>query len=409
MKILFADSNSQDFIEITDLLFDSNHELKLAISGSEAIQMITSFSPDILILEMQLNDMSGLDILKAVRSDPDLNQIIVFFLTADSSPEKKVKAFELGADEFIKRPFKPADLITRLDVIFQRLQSKKENEPKNEEELQELFIAKKIVFHSLRGGSGVSTLAANAAVALRKLWEKPIVVVDTAFYNGQTSMLFNINSKRHFGELKFERFTGEAHPRILTLIEEHISGVKIIPAPRYPIALDFLNEIFWDSVSATLTPNFQYLIVDTPHDFSDHVILNLIDADLILLVVTPEMAALKVAVSALKTYKQLGINPEHIQIILNQNIPNATIDKEKIERALGVVISFEIPYEPVEVLRSINIGMPFSITKSNLPITLKIEELAYSISTENQKSIQPAIPTKAYLAFSERLSGKNKK
>ncbi len=161
MKILFADSNSQDFIEITDLLFDSNHELKLAISGSEAIQMITSFSPDILILEMQLSDMSGLDILKAIRSDPDLNQITVFFLTSDPSPEKKVKAFELGADEFIKRPFKPADLITRLDVISQRLQAKKENEPEIVEEPQEIFIAKKIVFHSLRGGSGVSTLAAT--------------------------------------------------------------------------------------------------------------------------------------------------------------------------------------------------------------------------------------------------------
>lgn len=409
MKILFVDSNSQDFIEITNLLIDSQHELKLAISGSEAIQMLTSFSPDILLLEMHLSDMSGLEILKTVRADENLNQIPVIFLTFETSAEKKVKAYELGADDYIQQPFEPIDFLGRLDVIMQRLLAKISQAPIIEEESGELYIAKKIVFHSLRGGSGVSTLTANTAVYLQKFWEKPTLVVDTAFYNGQISMLFNINSKRHFGELKFERFTGEYHPRLLTLIEEHPSGVKILPAPRYPIALDFLTEVFWESFSTTLTPSFQYILVDTPHDFSDAVISNLLDADLILLVVTPEMASLKVAVSALKTYKQLGIQPERIRIILNQNIPNASIDKEKIEHALGVVIDQEIPYEPFEVLRSINIGTPFAISKTNLPICLKLEELAYLISTDQQKADLPEKQTKTLATFTERHSGKSKK
>ncbi len=407
MKLLVVDSNSQDFIELSNLFIPLGHQLKLAISAEEAWQGLREYAPDIVLLDTALTDSSGLDLLSQIRQNDEFKAIPAFFQTNDPSIELKVKAFELGADDYIIRPYNGADLVDRVSTLLQRTRSTQERMETSPAADTPVYVGQKIVFHSLRGGVGVSSLAANTAVILNKFWQKPTLVMDTAFFNGQVSMLFNINSKRHFGDLKTQYLNGQDSAIILEVIEQHSCGVSIIPAPRYPISMDFLTDGFWASVHTTLNTRFQYIVVDTPHDFSDPVIYQLLDAHVILLVLTPEMASLRVAVSALKTYKQLGIPEDRVRIILNNITFTPSIDVESIERALGVRVSAEIPYDSVEPLRAINIGTPFAISKPTTQISQKLEELAYAVSIESARQDAGANPTKPLQAYLARTTLRN--
>jgi pilus assembly protein CpaE len=145
-------------------------------------------------------------------------------------------------------------------------------------------------------------------------------------------------------------------------------------------------------------------VIDTSHDFSDTVISSLMKADTILLVVGAEMASLRVAVSALKTYEQLGITPDKIKLVLNQNFPNAGIDKIQLQKAISRQFDFEIPYDSAEVLRSINLGVPFVLNRPEIQISKRVEEMAYSLSSEFLKTIPPPAPSKAWKRVTSRLS-----
>ena len=404
MKVLVVDSDINDINDINNLFSPLGHLIQPAACGSEALDLLPKFEPDLIFLDTSLSDMNGLDLFRKIRQGGDQKDTPIFIATNDNSIDTKVHAFEYGADDYIIRPFKPEDLVDRANSLVARYRSTRALVEGPTAENGQVFNGSKIVFHSLRGGSGVSSIAANTALMLQTFWEKPTLLMDTAFYNGQVSMLLNINTTKHLGTMRNEYMTGQDNPNLLSVIEEHRSGLKVISAPRYPIDLEFLTEGFWASVATTLRTRFEYIVVDTPHDFSDIVIYQLLDATAIVLVVTPEMASLKVAVSALKTYKQLGINEERIKIVLNHHIPGASLDALQIEKALGVKIDLEIPYDPFEVLRAINIGTPFVTHKNTIPVAQKIEDLAFLLSTPESRKNPSKDATLTLLSYLTRKS-----
>jgi len=389
MKILVVDSTSNDYLLIS-AIYKQIAEVKLVFSGAEAIQQFNE-EVNILVIGSDLTDMDSLTLLQKIRSSEVNSNAAILLLSADPSLETKLKAYQFGADEYLVKPVTAEMISDRINVLFQRMgfSSEQENLKGIEKPLESNKLkSKKIVFHSLRGGSGVSTLAVNTAVAIVDLWQAPTIIMDTAFYNGQVAMLLNHNQKKSFADLESGIFSGTEHVDIISAIEKHNIGLSLLAAPRFPTSLDYMNEVFWDSIQATLAPRFEYIVVDTPHDFTDSTISNLIDADVIILVVNPEMSSLRAAVSALRTYKQIGVSQKKIKVILNHNVPNYTIDPARIQAALDIKIDMVIPHEVVEVTKAINIGMPVVKTKPNIPISAKIFDLAYKLSLDEHKAME---------------------
>lgn len=388
MKIIVIDPSSESYIQISSL-YKQSAEITLLMSAGEAFEKITKGAADIIVIDYDLGDMDGISFLQKIRS-PEINcQAAVLVLSGDPALDTKIKAYQYGADEYLVKPVTPELLSERINILIQRLglAGEIEEAAKNGPKVHP-SNSKKVVIHSLRGGSGVSTIAVNTALALHKLWNAPSIILDTAFFNGQVSMLLNINAKKNISDLEHAIFSGTEHQEIVSIIEEHKSGLSLIATPRFPTAMDFMNEVFWESMFTTLATRFEYVVVDTPHDFTDPTISNLIDADIIMLVVNPEMSSLRVAVSALRTYENIGIPMDKVRVALNHNVPNFTIEPAKIQTALGVPIDIVIPYEPVEVTKSINIGNPVVDNKPTLPLSIKFFDLAFRLSSDEHKQME---------------------
>src|SRR5919106_1363660 len=87
-------------------------------TGKGAIELCRSFGPDLILLDIMLPDSDGLDICKGIRNHPELAHIPVIFLTARASETDRIVGLELGANDYIVKPFFIRELIARIKIQF---------------------------------------------------------------------------------------------------------------------------------------------------------------------------------------------------------------------------------------------------------------------------------------------------
>jgi len=95
------------------------YQVETAASGSEALAKIPSFSPDLVILDLMLPDMDGFEVCRQIRSKSSLP---ILMLTARKEDIDKIVGLEMGADDYLTKPFNPRELIARIRAILRRYQ-----------------------------------------------------------------------------------------------------------------------------------------------------------------------------------------------------------------------------------------------------------------------------------------------
>jgi two-component system phosphate regulon response regulator PhoB len=104
-------------------LGQSGHEVLLAERGGHALAMVRESRPDLVLLDLMLPDISGLDVCRSLKSDANLHSIPVIMLTARSEEIDRVVGFELGADDYVVKPFSVRELILRIQAVMRRTQA----------------------------------------------------------------------------------------------------------------------------------------------------------------------------------------------------------------------------------------------------------------------------------------------
>ena len=100
----------------------SNEGFKVstAPNGEEALSNIKKILPDVLILDLMLPGISGLDVCKSIRADDDIRDMSIIMLTAKGEEIDRVIGFELGADDYVTKPFSVRELILRVKVLLKK-------------------------------------------------------------------------------------------------------------------------------------------------------------------------------------------------------------------------------------------------------------------------------------------------
>jgi two-component system, OmpR family, alkaline phosphatase synthesis response regulator PhoP len=101
----------------------------IAKTGSEGLKMVKADRPDMVILDLMLPEMDGLEICKKIRIAPDTSLLPVLMLTAKAEESDTIIGLELGADDYVSKPFSPKVLVTRVKALFRRLA--RSDEPKH--------------------------------------------------------------------------------------------------------------------------------------------------------------------------------------------------------------------------------------------------------------------------------------
>ena len=129
MKILLAEDDINIRTGLKELLQQEGYQCCEAENGERALQLYEEFSPDLVLLDIMMPLLDGYSVCRAIRKTNE--EIPVIFLTAKSEEIDQVLGLELGADDYIKKPFGKRELIARIRAVTRRCMQK-QNTPKQE-------------------------------------------------------------------------------------------------------------------------------------------------------------------------------------------------------------------------------------------------------------------------------------
>lgn len=127
--ILFADDNEDMRQVVRELLESSGHEVALAPDGRGALASLQSREPDLLILDLAMPGMSGLEVCRAVKSNPFTARVPVLMLTGQGNIDSKIQGFDAGADDYLPKPFDPRELRARVGALVRLVRREADRNP----------------------------------------------------------------------------------------------------------------------------------------------------------------------------------------------------------------------------------------------------------------------------------------
>ena len=99
----------------------AGHEVLSALNGRDGLQLARDQGPDLVILDLMLPELSGIEVCKALKGDPRTEGIAIIMLTARGDEGDRVTGFELGAEDYVVKPFSIRELLLRIDAILRRV------------------------------------------------------------------------------------------------------------------------------------------------------------------------------------------------------------------------------------------------------------------------------------------------
>jgi pilus assembly protein CpaE len=177
------------------------------------------------------------------------------------------------------------------------------------------------------------------------------------------------------------------------MLLKHKSGVWLMPGAvgveESELISSHTMDLVWPAVQ-TLAP---YLIIDAGNHFSDPTLTILERADIILLVLAPELASVNASYQALKVFNDLGFPADKVLPVVNRVISQNTLDVTKIASGLKKQIFVEIPYDSKAMVKAINQGTPHILTSPKSEVSQAISSMAYRLSSgemETKKAEEPS-------------------
>ncbi|MDG2052055.1 MAG: response regulator [Myxococcota bacterium] len=120
-RILVVD-DEPDLLELIRLTLDnSGFEVETATRGSEALAALGRCPPDLIVLDLMLPDVSGIEICRKVRGAPEWAHLPIIMVTARSQEFERVIGLEMGADDYVVKPFSPRELVLRVRAVLRRM------------------------------------------------------------------------------------------------------------------------------------------------------------------------------------------------------------------------------------------------------------------------------------------------
>lgn len=120
-KILVVDDEPDVTALVAYHLKARGFAVEVLNDATASITKARHYLPDLIILDIMMPDLSGLQVCRILRSDPKLARVPVIFLTAKAEPHDRIEGLEIGADDYVSKPFSNKELILRVESIFRRL------------------------------------------------------------------------------------------------------------------------------------------------------------------------------------------------------------------------------------------------------------------------------------------------
>jgi pilus assembly protein CpaE len=229
------------------------------------------------------------------------------------------------------------------------------------------------VVFSAKGGCGKTTLATNLAAALADNGRRDVCLVDLDLAFGDVAIALQLFASHTLADAVPLAAIDET--AVAALLTPHSPGLTTLVAPVEPGIADKIPAETIAQVLAVLKRRFQYVVVDTPPAFTDHVLAALDQANLVALLATLDVPALKNLKLTLETLDLLNYDRSMWRVVLNRADSKVGLSVTDVEKTLRMPISAQVPSSRA-VPGSINRGVPIVIDEPGHPVSVSIRQFA---------------------------------
>ena len=311
-RILFVDDEEQIRKLLSTWLTRHGYEVSVANDGWEALKTIRAKAPDLVITDVNMPNMNGLELTRRMRADHRTARIPVIMLSARKQADDVLSGYAEGADEYVPKPVEMAVLEAKIEVLIKRFRTTKGGEA----------VARRggnvVLFLHAKGGVGCTTLAVNAAVALAATTIYRVTLLDLNLEFGNAPMLMNLTSPRTLADLAESAHEQLDETAFASYLEQDRSGVRVLAGCDLPERAELVTVPAVQQAVDLLQKQSDYVVVDAPASFSQHVLAVLDSTDAVVIVTAAHLPSLKATKQALEVLEKLSFPTERTVLVVNR-------------------------------------------------------------------------------------------
>jgi CheY-like chemotaxis protein len=417
-RVLVIDDDAGLLQMVKLMLEREGHTAILAEGGEAGLEAAQTQSPDVAIVDLMMPGISGYDVTRQLRANPNTARVPVLILTARSQPMDRQMALNAGATSFMSKPVSSRELTSRIAEILSGKIAAPSAPPSSSgirtpeppppvysnpapQDAPPPPVGRRLpigadasgtpaapnapirkakrqlpltVVFSLRPGSGGTTIAVNLTFLLRKLVER-VCLADFAMGNGQVGVHLHMQMRATWADLLplGERFDTRAVGAAITAHQQ--AGVGVIGAPAAPPPRSLSAEATM-SLLTTLANGFQQMVIDAG-TINPATVAAMGVARAVVIVASDDMATAQGNFNVPQVLTNYGVDMRNVRIVVNHAHPEPGVPLQAISKALGAPINGEIPFD-VNQNQALRRGIPAAIMAPESPFALSLQQLIRS-------------------------------
>jgi pilus assembly protein CpaE len=335
--------------------------------------------PTALIINFAQIGDPGLKLVQGVTAECPKSAVIC--ASRDASPDLILRSLRLGARDFIRLPIVDEDLATVLERTTQFSVETADSEHHKR--------GRAIAVFSSKGGCGCSLIATNLAM----LQSTPTALVDLNLQSGDLELLLGVKPKFSLADVVENR--DRLDDALLTsYLTPHSKNVSLLAAPLTAESAEDIEPRHIYEIMELLRQRFDNVIIDTPHSFDAVTISALDHADVILMVLTLEIHAIRSTRRALEIFDRLGYPRKKIRLVVNRWSKSIELDQKQVEGFLGERVIGFVQSDYRAAVNSINLGQPLVESAPTSRVTADLRAIAAKLFEGNVDQAAPVVETK---------------
>jgi DNA-binding response OmpR family regulator/methylmalonyl-CoA mutase cobalamin-binding subunit len=368
-RVLVIDDD-KDALRLTGYIFHkAGYEVHVAKDGHEGLEKVNQVKPHLIILDVMMPDMSGLEVCQRLRSQPATATLPIIMLSAKGQVDDKVSGLQAGADDYLQKPVDAKELLARASALLTRASYTIPTSKRR---------ARIITVVGVKGGVGATTVAVNVAASLITK-KKAVTLAELCSYRGTAAHNLKLNPVYDLGNLLAMDPGQITHEEVTKHVARHASGLRVLIAPR-SIAGHEVTTAHAETILDSLSLEADYLILDLPSIAGEAMRLALGRSSQILLVTEPEEISIACASADLEALNELGFLDRVDVVVISRTASSLQMRGTEVGNRLNVNTMGIIPPAPEAFFDAGRVGAPIVVVKPDHLAAKALVELAEKLA-----------------------------
>lgn len=388
-KILIVDDDVDSLKLIGLMLQRHGYEVLAANAGAQALSKADAEVPNLIILDVMMPDMNGLEVCRRLRANPKTAKIPIIMFTAKTLIDDKVKGFEAGADDYLTKPTHPAELASRVKAILARNVGKG-GQGQAVAAVAPVKRGAAIGIMGAKGGVGTTTIAINIAAAFLQQEENNPIVADFRLGNGSMGLALGAGRSQGMARLLAKPAT-EINAKIVEGdLGQHQSGLRMLVSSANPREAQV--EFHPDTAKAIVTHLRAVgnpVVLDLGAGLNPRLMPALTELDKLLVVVEPNGVTLNMARELTQELEGV-VGAGRINVmVLNRTQSSLQTPWHEVESTLGREVKAIISAAPELAFQAMENMTPMVLLQPNAIVSSQFIKLADEIKSGIRSGRQP--------------------